>query len=274
MRANIENKSMDMEVRDINVFLPAYIRSYLYVSKNESPDKIIFPMFPTVPHPYDPSKRIPVEYYPMDSPVVAEIAEDGKDVKEATEAELDAKDAQEDRIKELTAKVKELEATTEGRGGVVGTTKETIILGEEGVVGKMADVLKAEPLSVEYDISSDPAADTKEVVTPAPEDILRQQQEAEEEPEDIVQVEIDKDGNIVPKATTKPGLAPAREPRKPDVVIEPGAQLDGMQSRDRDNQKRIARDIAPEPEVDEEKEVPFDKETGRDSKGKPTVKGK
>ena len=232
MIADTERKQMQMEVRDINVFLPAYIRSYLYVSKNESPDKIIFPMFPTVPHPYDPSKRIPVEYYPMDSPIVAEIAEDGQDVKEATEAELDAKDAQEDRIKELTAKVKELEATTEERGGVVG----------------QQDDLKFDGL---------------QALAPAPEDLIRQQQEAEPEPEPAPS-----------KATTKPGLAPAREPRKPDVVIEPGAQLDGMQSRDRDNQKRIAIDIAPEPEVDEEKEVPFDKETGRDSKGKPTVKGK
>ena len=125
MRANVENKSMDMEVRDINIFLPAYIRSYLFISKNELPDKIIFPMFPTVPHPYDSSKRIPVEYYPMDSPIVADIIEDGQDIKEATEAEIAEKDRQEDAIKELTAKVKELEANNiEGRGGVVGTTEK------------------------------------------------------------------------------------------------------------------------------------------------------
>ena len=161
MRANTENKSMDMEVRDINVFLPAYIRSYLFISKNESPDKIIFPMFPTVPHPYDPSKRIPVEYYPMDSPVVADIIEDGQDVKEATEAELDAKDAQEDRIKELTAKVKELEAST--------------IDGREGVVGK-EEAVAIEPLS---ELTAGQVDKLAEAMLPAPEDILRQQQEAE-----------------------------------------------------------------------------------------------
>ena len=234
MIANVKNKSMDMEVRDINVFLPAYIRSYLYVSKNESPDKIIFPMFPTVPHPYDASKRIPVEYYPMDSPVVAEIAEDGKDVKEATKAELDAKDAQEDRIKELTAKVKELEATTDGRGGGVGTEKE-----EDTVTLPLVS-----PQDAEYVVSVDPAVENKLKPIPA-------------------------------KATTKPGLAPAREPKQPDVVVKPGeGNLDGMGSRDRRDQGRVAKDIRPEPDVDEEKEVPFDKETGRDEKGKPTVKGK
>ena len=244
MIANVENKSMDMEVRDINVFLPAYIRSYMYVSKNESPDKIIFPMFPTVPHPYDASKRIPVEYYPMDSPIVAEIAEDGRDVKETTEAELDAKDVQEDRIKELTAKVKELEATTEGRGGVVGTTVAT----DDEVSGQAAaslEVRKIEPDEEVAEVKNIPTAVTPTVIAPAP------------------------------KAVTKPGLAPAREPKLPDVVVKPGeGNLDGMGSRDRRDQGRIAKDILPEAEVDEEKEVPFEKETGRDSKGKPTVKGK
>ena len=159
-----------------------------------------------------------------------------QDVKEATEAELDARDAQEDRIKELTAKVKELEATTEGGGEVLGKQDNLVL----------------------------PKLDEVSNVTPAPEDLLRQQQEAE----------IDDKPTLPPPATVKPGLAPAREPKRPDVVIEPGQQLDGMGSRDKRDQGRVAKDLRPEPDVDEEKEVPFEKETGRDSKGKPTVKGK
>ena len=261
MIANVENKSMDMEVRDINMFLPAYIRSYLFVSKNESPDKIIFPMFPTVPHPHDPSKRIPVEYYPMDSPIVAGIIEDGQDVKEATEAELDARDAQEDRIKELETKLahletegqelQELKKDVEGRGGVVGTE-------EAGRVVKPLDELTVGELDK-----------VAEAMLPAPEDLLRQQQEAEikDEPEPPPKV-------VQSKATTKPGLAPAREPKHPDVVIAPGTPLDNMASRDRGDQTRVAKDIKPEPEVDEDRQGRnYAKIIGRDEKGKPTVKG-
>lgn len=262
MRANTENKSMDMEVRDINMFLPAYIRSYLYVSKNESPDKIIFPMFPSVPHPYDPSKQIPIEYYPMDSPMVAEITEDGKDIKEATEAEIAEKDRQEDVIKELTAKVKELEATTEGREGVVGTAEQSDIV-------SLPSPLMVSPQDEESVLTVP--------LTPAPENLLRQQQEAEPTEVNMKEAKAKMVGvkPPTPEATTKPGLVPAREPKQPDVVVKPGeGNLDGMGSRDKRDQGRVAKDLAPEPEVDENKEVPFDKETGRDSKGKPTVKGK
>ena len=48
MRINQENKSLDMEARDLNYILPAYVRSYLFYSKNEMPAKIIFPMLASV----------------------------------------------------------------------------------------------------------------------------------------------------------------------------------------------------------------------------------
>ena len=95
MRANTENKSVDMEARDVNFMLPAYIRQYLFMSKNEDPEKIIFPMFLSVPHPRKPGVLIPIEYIPITDPVAIEIAKDGKDVPEVTpeqEAVLDEKD--------------------------------------------------------------------------------------------------------------------------------------------------------------------------------------
>jgi len=108
MRANIENKSVDMEVRDINYILPAYIFNYLYVSKNEDPDKIVFPMIPSVPHPRKPGVMIPIQWISITDPLAIDIAEDGKDIPEITpvqEAVLDTKDKT---------------ATDDGGGGVVG----------------------------------------------------------------------------------------------------------------------------------------------------------
>lgn len=107
MRINEQNKSMDMEARDINYILPAYVRSYLFHCKNEMPDMIVFPMFPSV---RVGDKEIPIQYVPPLEPVATEIAEDGANVPEVTptqEAELDKKD---EEIKELKAKVDSLQS--------------------------------------------------------------------------------------------------------------------------------------------------------------------
>lgn len=108
MRANTENKSMDMEVRDINYILPHYIAQYLYESKNEDPDKIIFPMFLSVPHPRKPGVLIPIEYIPITDPAAVEIAEDGKDVPEVTPEQEAALDTQDEAAKELKEQVEEI----------------------------------------------------------------------------------------------------------------------------------------------------------------------
>lgn len=240
MRINLENKSVDIEVRDINYILPAYIRSYLFYAKNESPERIIFPMFPSVPHPTDPKIMIPIEYVPMDSPVAVEVTQDGSNIPEATEEQIRAIDEKDEEIKKLQAEVEGLKAAT-------------------GI--------------------------TTEEVTPAPEDLIRQQHEAE----------INDVGELTPSeaAAEEPPVSPAkaafaseepkpptvpippdREPNKPDVVIPPGSPLDGMAPRDRRDQSRVARDLIQEPDIDESKEKPFEKEIERDEEGKPIVKDK
>lgn len=95
-----KNKQVLIEAKDITYILQAYVRSYLFVSKNEDPETIVFPMLPSIPHPLDTTKRIPVYWAKMDEPIVAEIVEDGGNVPPVTaeqEATLDAKD---DVIKE------------------------------------------------------------------------------------------------------------------------------------------------------------------------------
>ena len=122
MRANTENKSMDMEVRDINYILPHYIAQYLYESKNEDPDKIIFPMFLSVPHPRKPGVLIPIEYIPITDPAAVEIAEDGKDVPEVTPEQEAALDTQDEAAKELKEQVSGIPASHE----VEGTPEEQV----------------------------------------------------------------------------------------------------------------------------------------------------
>lgn len=109
MRVNQEKKQAEMEVRDINYILPAYIKSYLFFSRNEDPERIIFPMFPSVRHPRKDT-MIPIEYVPVESPAVKEIIEDASNVPEVTpeqEAELDKRDDEIKRLKEEIARLQE-----------------------------------------------------------------------------------------------------------------------------------------------------------------------
>ena len=136
MRVNQENKSVDMEVRDINYILPAYVRSYMFYSKNEMPEKIVFPMFPSV---LVQGKEIPIEYVAPDSPMAVEIKEDGKEVAEVTpeqEATLDEKD---DRIKELKEEV-------------LTPTPEDLIRQNEETIQQLEDETADAKLEVDTDI--------------------------------------------------------------------------------------------------------------------------
>ncbi len=112
MRINSENKTMDIEARDINYILPAYVRSYQFHSKNEVPTKIIFPMFVSV---RAAGIDIPIEWVPPLEQVATEIAKDGSNVAEVTEEQevvLDEKDTEIKRLKDELAQT--------GRGGEEG----------------------------------------------------------------------------------------------------------------------------------------------------------
>jgi len=183
MIINTDQKQMQMEQRDVNYILPAYIRNYLFQSKNIDPVEIVFPMFSSVPHPRKPGVTIPIRWVPEISPEAIEIAVDGAGVAEATEEEIAVKDEADDMRKEA---------------------KEAI-----------------ESTSVTEEVSPARAA-FAEVAT--------------EEP--------------------KPEPAP-REVKGPPSgpILPPGTPLDNMAPRDRGDQIRVAKDLRPEPDVDESKEV-------------------
>jgi len=108
MRINEKEKILDIERRDIEYVLGAYARLYLYQTKNQEPDRIIFPMFRSVPHPFIKGKFIPIEYIPDNSPVAVEIAEDASNIplpSEASEAAADEKEKVYDQTKDTISKV-------------------------------------------------------------------------------------------------------------------------------------------------------------------------
>lgn len=99
---------MDMEARDLNYILPAYFFSYLFVSKNEDPDKIVFPMFPSVPHPRKSGVMIPIEWIPITDQFAVELAKDGSNIPEVTSAQEEVLDAKDEEIKKLKTQVSQL----------------------------------------------------------------------------------------------------------------------------------------------------------------------
>ena len=109
MRVNEQTKSMDIEARDVNYILPSYIRLYLFQTRNVDPEKIIFPMYRSVPHPFKKEVMIPIEYVPDDSPVAVEIMRDGSNVTEATEETETAADKKEKDYDAAQKKIRELE---------------------------------------------------------------------------------------------------------------------------------------------------------------------
>ena len=201
MRVNEQNKSMDIEPRDINYILPAYVRLYLFQTKNQDPEKIIFPMFRSVPHPFDRNKQIPIEYVPDTSPVAVEIAQDGNNIKESpgAEAKADEKEAEYERMKKRIA---ELEA------------------------GAAAMQQERKP-ETELEASESPAMHTSGLEKSA-----------------IAGV----DSSLQPTAER---LAKAKQPDNP---VPPGSPADYGGSRDAGFQKKIAKDLKPEKEVNEDEE--------------------
>jgi regulator of replication initiation timing len=84
MRVNESNQSMDMESRDINYILPAYVRLYMFQTKNSDPKEIVFPMFESIPHPLKKGVNIPIRWVPDTSPEALEIITDGNNIPEST----------------------------------------------------------------------------------------------------------------------------------------------------------------------------------------------
>ena len=299
MRINDENKSVDMEQRDINFTLPPYIRNYQFLNKNELPDKIIFPMFQSVNIQGADGKMhlIAIEYIAPDSSVAVEIAEDGADIPEITPAQEVVLDNKDEEIKRLKEEVAALTPTGEGGEDEVGGTAESEALTCARCKGPLEEIDSNICGTCADDLRADVDAKAAELaLTPAPEDFIRQQEEYEAEHgdsprrpegsssparsafaesvgESVHQAEKEKykaeDEKITKMAET------VRVPKQPPGGdIGPGQPLSDTHPRDARDQAMTAKALQPEAEIKEEEEKPFEKEIKRDATGKPIIEDK
>jgi hypothetical protein len=130
VRINDKDETMDMEARDFNYILPAYVRAYMYYQKNELPKAIIWPMFRSVPNPLNPAETIPVIYVELESERAKDISQDGAEIPEATEEVIAKADEEEDRIKALTDKIEELEKELQERPDMFEIAKNSVNIPE------------------------------------------------------------------------------------------------------------------------------------------------
>ena len=249
MRINSDNKSMDMEARDINYILPAYIRSYQFYSKNEIPTKIIFPMFVSV---RAAGVDIPIEWVPPLDPVAAEIASDGNNVAEVTEEQEVVLDEKDKTIASLKAEVEALTQTGLG-GKEMGGTQSSEPLGEKPSVTIPAPLEAIDEKETEEQTAT--RLGTRNGVKPVPPSKAK------------VAFNIDPDPTHQPSPDRKPGLPPGGD-------IGPGSGPSDMQPRDRRDQTRTAKDLQEGPDIDEAEEKKFEKEVKRDGQGRPIIEEK
>ena len=217
MRVDPERKSVDMEKRDIDYMLQSYVRLYLFESKNAEPDVITFPMFQSAPHPYKKGVRVPIQYVPELSPIALDIAQDGVDIPEATPESEAAADKKEDEYNAMKARIAELESEVARASTVT------------------ADDLEQEEADKQFE------EDTVEDATPS----LARTAFAGIQTESAI-------AGISPDQPTPERLAKVKEPE--GGALPPGTQSDYGGRRDSRDQNRIARDLMPEKEINEDEE--------------------
>lgn len=110
MIIDLKQKQLQVEPRDWNYFMTAYVRNYLFASKNIDPNEVVFPMFESVPHPLRQGVMIPVRWVPVISPEAIAITEDGSNVPEATAEQLDKLEEKDREIDKLKADLLALQA--------------------------------------------------------------------------------------------------------------------------------------------------------------------
>jgi len=277
MRVNEENKTADIEQRDMNYVLPAFIRNYLFLSKNVMPEKIVFPMFKSVRY---GDIEVPIEFIPVTDPRAIDIAADGADIPEVTEEQEAALDEKDEEIKRLEAEVDGLRAAE-------ALAVEKGLKAEETTSEQLLD--EAADLQLEEETSPARAAFAEPVPGEEVTDGLTEEEQIYEaaradQPlptdEEVASIEHDpKPPSPAPTigddATRRTAEFNDRIPKQPPGGdIGPGAGPSDMHPRDSRDQVRTARDLREEPDINEAEEKDFEQTVSRDAQGKPVVEDK
>lgn len=233
MRINLDQKSLDMEQRDMNFILPRYIATYLFQSKNEDPVEIVFPMFSSVPHPVKPGVQVPIRWVPEISPEAMEISVDGAGVAEATEEEIAAKDEQEDMMKEAKAEIESLSLEPPKEDIPPATpAPEDLIRQHQETAEQLQD--EVADLQLEVDTSSEEVSPARAAFA----EVVKEEQQA--------------------PTTDVSSIPPGRIPKKPEHEAPEGSTLSDISRRDPRDQKQVKKDLLEEPDVEEDKEIEVD----------------
>lgn len=266
MRVDNERGSLDIERRDITYILPAYIRLYLFQTRNVEPKVITIPMFSSIAH---NGKVYPIEYVPEDSPIALEIQQDGEDIPEPTPESEAVADEKEKTYDELQTQVKELEAElAKAKDGVVvpmeicGRCNRQFPVEDlkDGICGTCAQDLMDEQAAQEgSDQHDNTAAD--ETLSPARQAFANVEPPADSELEYTELTESDEDhaarhGAVAGVSEDQPSaerLSKLSGP--PGGALPDGTQSDYGRSRDARDQSRIARDLRSEPDINEDEEI-------------------
>lgn len=252
MRVDHDRKSMDMERRDIEYILPAYLRLYLFQMKNEDPDVITFPMFQSVPHPIKPGVQVPIEYVPELSPVASDIEQDGSNISPTTPESEAAADKKEAEYETMKKRIAELEAEVE-----LVHHQSSYEYANQNIEAGTLEKLKAKEED-ERQARLKPKGEVAD--KPEEAEVTESQPEVEEEPklsaaQASLAAQTKPESAIAGVGDNQPSAERAAAAKEPDGgALPPGTPSDYGGKRDARDQKRVARDVKPDKKTNESEE--------------------
>lgn len=262
MIVNEKDEQVEMESRDWNLIMPAYVRQYMYLAKNTDPKKVVFVMFKSVQHPTKPEIQVPVVYVEEGSPEAKAIMHDGSNVPEASEADILAADERWDNVEVIRTRLTELESEIAESARILTPAPEDLIRQEqeanppdEGAPGFETDLpTEAEIAKVEDDVAGEDislarAAFAELNLESVPEDEVTEGLTPEEETYEAMRADIGP-GDTEPEPPFKVGedqpsaerMAKAKSPDNP-IPYQKGVGSDLGGSRDTRDQVSTARDL-------------------------------
>ena len=250
MIINKENKSVDIETRELNYLISALVTQYLFYTKNEMPEVITFPMYDSAKTPHG---VIPIVWVPPLSDVAVAIVQDGSNVPEVTEEKL--QEINESEAPTIEQRVEAMKADigkdrTTGKEIVGITVDEMSNHITEDAAQEIRETIKAlsERLNI---ITSTPA----ETPAPAP--------EAPASPAKAALAGVKRTRKTGKKGKGgKKGKTPANKSdqttperiaaaKQPEHVVPPGTPVSDGAPRGGPDQKQAIQDMKDQPDISE-----------------------
>jgi hypothetical protein len=220
MQINLEDQQAEVEQSDISKYLTSFLPGYLFYAKNEAPKVIVVPMITSVEHPHK---------------------EEGKPKKPDIPVVWIPADS------ELSISRKEDAADIPDTNERTAETMENMASAAQEATKPPAESLSTQPEDKPPDLALSASEDKSREELAQAEAAVKKSEEAVSAAKKAL-AELEKNKPV------------DRQPRQPTNPIPPGSGIspDDMHSRDQSMQKLVAKDIAPQKEVDESAEIETD----------------